>query len=60
VPPRQPPALAAALLALLGESAAVRRRRGEEARARIGADYGIERIVARYAELYLSLAAGRR
>jgi glycosyltransferase involved in cell wall biosynthesis len=59
VPPRDPPARAAAIRILAGERAAARAERGANARARIVANFGMKRAVERYAELYASLAVPR-
>lgn len=58
VTPRDPVALADALLALLAEDAAARMRRGQAARARIGEQYGLSRIAQLYGVLYQSLVRG--
>jgi glycosyltransferase involved in cell wall biosynthesis len=55
VPPRDPHALAAAIRTLAGEGAAARAERGTRARARIVANFGMNRAIERYAELYASL-----
>ena len=58
-PPGDAGALAAALEELLRRTPDERRRMGERARARILADYTLERCTARYAALYSALASGR-
>jgi glycosyltransferase involved in cell wall biosynthesis len=55
VPPRDPDALAAAILHLLGEGRDGLARRGQAARARIASEYALPRIAERYAVLYRSL-----
>jgi glycosyltransferase involved in cell wall biosynthesis len=55
VPPGDAAQLSAALEDLLSRPRQVRIRMGQAARARIRAKYGLERIVARYAELYTGL-----
>jgi glycosyltransferase involved in cell wall biosynthesis len=55
VPPRDPAALAAAVLDLLGEGPAGLAVRGRASRVRIAAHYALPRIAERYADLYLSL-----
>jgi glycosyltransferase involved in cell wall biosynthesis len=59
VPPRDPSALAAAILSLLGEGRDGLARRGQAARARIGAEFALARIAARYADLYDSVRTSR-
>jgi len=54
-PPRDPDALAAAILQLLGEGHGGLARRGASARARIALNYALPRIAERYAALYRSL-----
>jgi glycosyltransferase involved in cell wall biosynthesis len=56
VPPGDGAALASALAALLRRPAEERARMGARGRARILASFTLERCVARYAELYASLA----
>jgi glycosyltransferase involved in cell wall biosynthesis len=56
VPPRNPAALAAAIRTLAREPAAVRVERSARARTRIVEKFAMGRAVARYAELYASLA----
>ncbi len=60
VPPRDPPALAAAIGSLLAEGPDALADRGRVARARIAAHYALPLIAARYADLYLSLNRGNR
>jgi glycosyltransferase involved in cell wall biosynthesis len=57
VPPSGPAALAAAIRTLAYEPAAARAERGARARARIVENFAMGRAVARYAELYASLAS---
>jgi glycosyltransferase involved in cell wall biosynthesis len=59
VPPRDPGALAAAWLALLGLPAAERRALGAAARHRIEEHYSLAATVARYEALYERVGAGR-
>lgn len=59
VPPADAEALAAGLGQLAAEGAEARRRRGALARQRIQDDYGLARIVGRYAELYEELCEAR-
>jgi glycosyltransferase involved in cell wall biosynthesis len=54
VPPRDPTALAAAILTLLAEGQQQLARRGNAARARIAGHFALPAIAARYADLYLS------
>jgi glycosyltransferase involved in cell wall biosynthesis len=54
VPPRDPEALAASLLALL-EAPEAARRLGEAARRFVAAEFPLSRMVARYEELYRSV-----
>jgi glycosyltransferase involved in cell wall biosynthesis len=56
VPPRDPAALAGALRSLIGMSPEARAALGERARERIAAEFGMERMIARYDELYTRLA----
>ena len=56
VPPANPAALAAAIRRLAQEPAPVRAERSARARARIVENFAMSRAVARYAELYASLA----
>jgi len=58
VAPRDPAALAGAILHLLDEGRQSLVRRGAAARARIAADYALATIAARYADLYQSLRRG--
>lgn len=58
VPPRDPAALAAALLALARDPA-LRQRLGEAARARVAERFGLETCVLRYRRLYDLVAEGR-
>ena len=53
---RDPAALAAAIRTLIREPAAARAERSARARARIVENFAMSRAVARYAELYGSLA----
>jgi glycosyltransferase involved in cell wall biosynthesis len=59
VPPRDPPALAAAIDRLLS-SPELRRRMGESARRRVEAEFSMERMVQRVAAWYESLARAPR
>ena len=59
VPPRDPSALAAAILSLLGEGREGLARRGRAARARIVAEFALARIAARYADLYDAVRTSR-
>jgi len=56
VPPENPGALAAAIRTLAREPATARAERGARARARIVENFAMSRAIARYAELYASLA----
>jgi glycosyltransferase involved in cell wall biosynthesis len=56
VPPGNPAALAAAIRTLAREPATARAERAAKARARIVENFAMSRAVARYAELYASLA----
>jgi glycosyltransferase involved in cell wall biosynthesis len=56
VPPGNPAALAAAIRTLAQEPATARAERAAKARARIVENFAMSRAVARYAELYASLA----
>lgn len=58
VPPRDPAALGAAILALARDPGR-RRQLGEAGRARVLAHFSLDACVARYARLYTALAAGR-
>jgi glycosyltransferase involved in cell wall biosynthesis len=60
VPPRNPVALAAGIGELLALPAAERRALGSAARARVGAEYDLNTVAERYAELYRSLAMARQ
>ncbi len=57
VPPRDPGALAGAILALLAD-AGLRRRMGEQARRRVTTLFPVQEMVASYDRLYTSLAGG--
>ena len=59
VPPRDPSALSAAILTLLGEGPEGLARRGQAARTRIDSEFSLPRIAGRYAELYLSVLRRR-
>ncbi len=59
VPPRDPSALSAAILSLLGEGREGLARRGRAARARIDAEFALARIAARYADLYDTVRTSR-
>jgi len=59
VPPRDPAALAAAILTLLGEGREGLARRGQAARARIDTEFALARIAARYSDLYNSVRLSR-
>jgi glycosyltransferase involved in cell wall biosynthesis len=56
VPPRDPRALAAAIVALVEQGGAARRALGRSARSRIETEYGLETMVKRYEDLYEELA----
>jgi len=58
VPPRDPAALAAAMVAMIDLGAAGRAELGARARQRIEAEFGIDAVARRHAELYRQLAAG--
>jgi glycosyltransferase involved in cell wall biosynthesis len=60
VPPRDPAALADALLALLRLPAPARAALGEAARARIVGEFSLPVVAARYAALYQDLMRARR
>jgi glycosyltransferase involved in cell wall biosynthesis len=60
VPPRQPDALAGAWAELIAMGADGRRQLGSLARARIEAEFAIERVVARYEALYEEILDERR
>jgi glycosyltransferase involved in cell wall biosynthesis len=55
VPPRDPQALAAAMIALHDAGAAGRAALGAQARERIVAEFDIEAVATRYAALYRTL-----
>lgn len=57
VPPRDPAALASAIIRLLRDGAA-RRRMGEAARERVARHFTVTKMVEQYAQLYMSLAHG--
>jgi glycosyltransferase involved in cell wall biosynthesis len=59
VPPRDPPALAAALRGILALSAGERRALGEQARGRVAEHYSLDAITARYSALYSATLATR-
>ncbi|RZK02296.1 MAG: glycosyltransferase [Novosphingobium sp.] len=59
VAPEDPGALARSLILLIEAGAQIRRAVGSEGRRRIEDQYGIERIVARYADIYRSEARQR-
>lgn len=56
VPPKDPDALADAMLKLMELPAEERRRLGQKARERIGGHYSLDRIVGDYEKLYLDIA----
>ncbi|HSL22711.1 MAG TPA: glycosyltransferase [Vicinamibacterales bacterium] len=56
VPPRDPAALAAAVLRILSLSPEERRAMGRRARERLMRQYSLDHIVRRYEELYVDLA----
>ncbi len=58
VPPRDPPALAAALRDILALSGGERRALGERARERVVEHYSIDAVTARYSALYRATLAG--
>jgi glycosyltransferase involved in cell wall biosynthesis len=58
-PPRDVPALAAALDAMLALRPEARARLGADARARVAEHFSLARVVAQYHDLYASLAACR-
>jgi glycosyltransferase involved in cell wall biosynthesis len=60
VPPRDPAALAAAMIAMVDRGAAQRGALGTRARDRIVAEFDIEAVAARYASLYASLIEDAR
>jgi len=59
VPPHDPPALAAALLRLAGDPAQ-RARMGAAGRARVHAEFSVERMIDQYEELLARVVAARR
>lgn len=59
VPPRDPAALAAALIETIGAGASQRAARGRRARDRIASCFAIDEVVGRYRELFAEVAAGR-
>lgn len=60
VPPRDPAALAEAMVALMARSGAERRHLGERGRENVRAAYGIEAAVDRWCALYASAVPARR
>jgi glycosyltransferase involved in cell wall biosynthesis len=56
VPPREPAALASALLDFLAKDCGERRRLGQSARERIRRDFSIQTVSEKYERLYLQLA----
>lgn len=60
VPPRDPQALASAMIAMHDLGSPGRRALGAQARQRVVADFGIEAVAGRYAALYASLAEAAR
>jgi glycosyltransferase involved in cell wall biosynthesis len=60
VPPGDPAALAAAMIAMHDLTAAGRAALGAQARQRVVAEFDIEAIAARYAQLYATLVDGAR
>ncbi|MBI1791640.1 MAG: glycosyltransferase [Acidobacteria bacterium] len=60
VPPRNPEALAGAMLDLIGRGAGARRALGQAARQRILQKFALESVTARYEALYVDLLAERR
>ena len=56
VPPGDPPALAAAIAAMIERGPDERARLGATARARIVADYALDAVVRRYEAIYAALA----
>jgi glycosyltransferase involved in cell wall biosynthesis len=60
VPPRDPAALAAAMIALVDAGPGARAALGELARQRIQSEFDIESVAARYAALYETLAGNGR
>lgn len=59
VAPRDPTALAAAMVKMASMPASARRQMGMAARARVEEEFSIERVVERYEATYRALAAGR-
>jgi glycosyltransferase involved in cell wall biosynthesis len=59
VPPRDPAALADAMVALVDLGPQARAALGQRARQRMVSEYGIEGIAQRYADLYAELAASQ-
>ncbi len=59
VPPRDPPALAAALRDILALSGGERGALGERARARVAAHYSLDAVTAQYSALYRATLAAR-
>ena len=59
VPPRNPDALAAAMLRLMDTPVEVRKRMGQSGRERIEAYYSLERVVDRWEALYVRLLKQR-
>jgi glycosyltransferase involved in cell wall biosynthesis len=60
VPVERPGYLAAAVVDLLAEPSAARIRRGEAARGRIVAEFGLDGVTRRYEQLYEEVRAGVR
>ena len=58
VPTRNPPALAQAIRRVVADPD-LARRLGEAGRARVEAEFGVDRMVARFADLYESLARAK-
>jgi polysaccharide biosynthesis protein PelF len=58
VAPRDPGAMAAAALAILGRDPATRAQHGEAARKRILDRYGLKLMVERYERVYGAIAEG--
>jgi glycosyltransferase involved in cell wall biosynthesis len=59
VPPRDPNALAAAVLDLLGLGDEALAALGQRARARVEAQFALPAVAARYEQLYAEVLAGR-
>jgi glycosyltransferase involved in cell wall biosynthesis len=59
VPPRNPDALAEAILQLFRMEASARRAMGEAGRARIVREFSLPTIARRYVDLYMELAGGQ-